>query len=249
MNGNKRERNTPVPRPVSYNPMTTNVKTSKYKQKWDKISAFILFLLFCLLFLPIACTTDSKTETSLPVLGPPTLTSDNPKTSQKEGFPHFSLEDQDGAIMTPDSLSGQLIVGDFFFSTCRGICRDQMSGLKKVYAAYGQDARIRILSHSIDHDNDTRDVLHAYAQKAGVKNRNWLFLRGDTAEVYPLARGSYLAFAESDSLADGGYTHSGYISLLDPRRRIRGIYDSKRPEEIDRLRTDIRILLAEIHEN
>jgi len=206
------------------------------------------FNIIALLILAASCSEKTPQEAGLPILGPPALTAERDKTTAGEGFPPFRLEDHTGAIITPDSLSGQLIVGDFFFSSCQGICRDQLSGLKKVYAAYGQDARIRILSHSIDPGNDSREVLLSYARKAGVGNRNWLFLRADTSLVYPLARNSYLAFAESDSLADGGYTHSGYISLLDPRRRIRGIYDSARPEEIDRLRTDIRILLAETHD-
>lgn len=203
---------------------------------------------FTVLLLAVSCGEKAPSDRALPVLGPPALASDKPHGEAKEGFPHFSLEDQWGNIITPDSLAGQLIVGDFFFSTCKGICKDQLTGLKKVYAAYGQDHRIRIVSHSIDPDNDTRDVLLAYAQEAGVLNHHWLFLHGDTSIVYPLARGSYLAFAESDSLADGGYTHSGYLSLLDPQRRIRGIYDAAQPNDIDRLRTDIRILLAETHE-
>lgn len=200
------------------------------------------------LLFAVSCGERPPSDPGLPVLGPPALLKQKQRPESAEGFPEFTLEDHFGKAITPDSLSGQLIVGDFFFSTCRGICKDQLSGLQKVYAAYGRDDRIRIASHSIDPDNDTRDVLFAYAQKAGVLNRNWLFLRGDTSVIYPLARESYLAFAESDSLADGGYTHSGYLSLLDTRRRIRGIYDSANPDEIDRLRTDIRILLAETHE-
>jgi protein SCO1/2 len=204
--------------------------------------------LLALLLLAVSCGDKNPREQALPVLGPPALASNNHLSGETEGFPDFRLEDQFGGMISPDSLSGQLIVGDFFFSSCKGICRDQLTGLKKVYAAYGQDDRIRIVSHSIDPDNDTRDALLAYAQNAGVMNRNWLFLRGDTSDVYPLARGSYLAFAESDSLADGGYTHSGYLSLLDPQRRIRGIYDAAQTDEIDRLLTDIRILFAETHD-
>ncbi len=204
--------------------------------------------LLALLLLAVSCGDKNTREQALPVLGPPALASNNHPSGETEGFPDFRLEDQFGGMISPDSLSGQLIVGDFFFSSCKGICRDQLTGLKKVYAAYGQDDRIRIVSHSIDPDNDTRDALLAYAQNAGVMNRNWLFLRGDTIDVYPLARGSYLAFAESDSLADGGYTHSGYLSLLDPQRRIRGIYDAAQPDEIDRLLTDIRLLFAETHD-
>jgi protein SCO1/2 len=204
-----------------------------------------LLLSLGLLCTGIACQNSTEPQSRLPVLGPPAALRSHSPLNQTFAFTPFELQDQEGKWITPDSLAGQIIVGDFFFTTCPGICRDQLSALKRIYAAYGQDTRLRMLSHSIDPESDTREVLSAYARKAGVHNRQWLFLRGDTSVVYPLARNAYMAFAGADSLAEGGYTHSGYLSLLDTRRRIRGIYDSQVAADVDRLLTDIRILFAD----
>jgi protein SCO1 len=157
--------------------------------------------------------------------------------------PQFELLDQYGVWVNTDSVRGQVLLVDFFFSSCPSICKDMLRNLRKVYAVYGQDMRLRIVSHSIDPQYDTPDVLAAYAQSAGVHNRNWLFLTGDETQIYRLALQDYMSQAAADSLAPGGFIHSGHLLLLDRQFIIRGIYDGTNDEEAARLLRELPLLL------
>lgn len=191
-----------------------------------------------------ACGAEKAAE-PLPVLGPMELVqaSDGSIDTLFTPYPWFAFEDQQGLVVNPDSLTGQVLLVDFFFSTCPTICKDLLSSLQKVYAVHGNNPQLRILSHSVDGTYDTREVLAAYAENAGATNRNWLFLRGDEAEVYNIAKTAYLSYVAVDSTAPGGFLHSGHLILLDVNRKIRGVYDGTSAEEVARLLQDLPNLL------
>jgi protein SCO1 len=196
------------------------------------------------LWLLLACQSATQPRV-LPVLGPMEL-----QTKAEGGidtvflpYPWFAFEDQYGALVNPDSLTGQVLVVDFFFSSCPTICKDLRTSLERVYAVFGEDRRVRILSHTVDPEFDTQEVLAEYAQSSGVKNRNWLFLRGPEEEIYQIAKQAYLSYVASDSTAPGGFLHSGHLVLLDADKKIRGVYDGTSAEETDQLLKDLPILL------
>lgn len=201
-------------------------------------------LFFIGLLLLTACAAEKDSE-PLPVLGPMELVqaSDGSIDTLFAPYPWFAFEDQQGLVVNPDSLAGQVLLVDFFFSTCPTICKDLLSSLQQVYAAHGNNPGLRILSHSVDGTYDTQEVLAAYAQAAGTTNRNWLFLRGDEAEIYNIAKTAYLSYVAVDSTAPGGFLHSGHLILLDPDRKIRGVYDGTSADEVARLLLDLPKLL------
>lgn len=207
-------------------------------------------LLLATVLLATACKPKTaQNEAKLPVLGPMEL------VSQADGsvdtiffpYPNFQLEDQYGLTVTPDSLKNQVLVVDFFFSTCPTICKDLLRNMRKVHAKWAADGRVRLLSHSVDPAYDTREVLAAYAASAGATGRNWLFLRGEEAVIYDLAQKAYLSQAQADSNAPGGFLHSGHIILLDAHKRIRGVYDGTDDSQLPALLAGIESLLAESH--
>jgi len=191
-----------------------------------------------------ACGQQNATE-PLPILGPMELVqaSDGSIDTIFTPYPWFAFEDQQGLVVNPDSLTGQVLLVDFFFSTCPTICKDLLSSLQQVHAIHGGNNQLRLLSHSVDSYYDTQKVLADYAQKAGVTNRNWLFLRGEEAEIYNIAKTAYLSYVATDSTAPGGFLHSGHLILLDPNRKIRGVYDGTSSEEVARLLQDLPKLL------
>lgn len=201
-------------------------------------------ILFLLAVIMVSCGS-SDDEPQLPVLGPMSLENraDGGTDTLFHPFPWFAFEDQYGAILNPDSLHGQILLVDFFFSTCPTICKDLTASMAAVHKAFGTDGRLRLISHSVDPSYDTREVLAAYAQKAGVQNRNWLFVRGEQEEMYNLAKQAYLSYVSEDSSAPGGFLHSGHLILLDQTKRIRGVYDGTNTEEVQQLITDIPKLL------
>jgi protein SCO1/2 len=70
-----------------------------------------------------------------------------------------------------------------------------------------------------------------------------LFLRGDEAEIYNIAKTAYLSYVAVDSTAPGGFLHSGHLILLDQDRKIRGVYDGTSADEVARLLLDLPKLL------
>ena len=196
--------------------------------------------------LGVACQQSAPTE-RLPVLGPMELVAKSDGTNDTVffPFPDFLLEDQYGLFITPDSLRNQVLVVDFFFSSCPTICKDLLRNMRQVNEQFGSNSGVRLLSHSVDPTYDTREVLADYAHKAGVKGRNWLFLRGEEEVIYGLAQKAYLSYVQADSMAPGGYVHSGHIILLDAKKRIRGVYDGTDDTQLPALVAGIESLLSE----
>jgi protein SCO1/2 len=54
-----------------------------------------------------------------------------------------------------------------------------------------------------------------------------------------------MAYAKKDSLAEGGYVHSGFLILVDKHKYVRSAYDGTRPELADSIAADVKILLKE----
>ena len=194
----------------------------------------------------MACQ-EKKPKEQLPVLGPMELvTNDEGGTDTLFfPFPNFKLEDQYGITITPDSLQNQILVVDFFFSSCPTICKDLLRNMRRVNEKFRTETRLRLLSHTVDPDYDTQAVLFAYAQQAGAQGRNWLFLRGEEEVIYHLAQKAYLSHVQADTTAPGGYLHSGHIILMDANKRIRGVYDGTNDSQLALLLKDIQVLLEE----
>jgi protein SCO1/2 len=160
-------------------------------------------------------------------------------------IPYFQLQDQYGQVFTAAQIQNKIYVADFFFVTCPSICPRMKRNLLKVNEALGTDTNFFILSHTIDPEHDSVSVLYDYADKLGVNNSNWYFLRADRNYTYQLAEKSYYASAIVDSTEPGGFVHSGGLILIDKKRRVRGIYDGTNADETDKLINDIKRLKNE----
>lgn len=79
-------------------------------------------------------------------------------------------------------------------------------------------------------------------------NTNWNFVTGDKASLYKMARQSYkIDNNEPDStqnMADQ-FIHTQFFALVDNQRRVRGIYDGLKEDEVQKLFKDIKGLLKE----
>ena len=196
---------------------------------------------------------------ALPILGPMKLVPNDAGGLDTVfmSLPELVLEDQTGQPFHSDSLRGQIRVVDFFFASCPGICVDMGANMARIYAnqRVHQDSvqgvkagpGLRFLSYTIDPNRDTREVLADYAVRHGVpaQSRDWLFLRGDEASIHRLAEQYYLLSAGVDSTAPGGFLHSGQFLLLDPKGRIRGLYDGTSADECKVLERDLDALRRE----
>ncbi|MCE6989889.1 SCO family protein [Dyadobacter sp. CY323] len=160
-------------------------------------------------------------------------------------IPAFAFISQNGDTITEKAVEGKIYVTDFFFTTCPTICPVMKRQMTKVYNAYKGNPELLILSHSIDPEHDTPQVLNKYAQDLGVNGDQWLFLTGQKEKIYEIGQKSYMATAKEDKSAEGGYIHSGAFILVDKDRHVRGMYDGTTEEGTEKLISDIQKLLSE----
>lgn len=158
----------------------------------------------------------------------------------------FTFTDQDGKTITNETFKGKIYVADFFFTSCRTICPIMKTQMLRVYQEIQGDPEVLLLSHSIDPEYDTVELLHDFATRLEVKSDKWHFVTGQPKEyVFDLAQKSYFATAMEDKTEPDGFIHSGAFLLIDREGRIRGKYDGTKEDDVDRLMKDIKRLERE----
>ncbi|WP_316826898.1 SCO family protein [Pedobacter miscanthi] len=160
-------------------------------------------------------------------------------------IPDWSFLNQDSVVTTNKTTDGKVYVADFFFTSCTTICPTMHRNLMTVYNDFKTNPDVMFVSHTIDFKYDRPHVLKKYAQKLGVDGPKWQFLYGTKDSVYTLAEKNYLVAVGEDSTAKDGYIHQGYLVLIDKDRRIRGAYDGTKEDQVEQLKKDIPVLLAE----
>lgn len=160
-------------------------------------------------------------------------------------IPPFTFVNQEGDTVTENIVEGKIYVADFFFTTCPTICPIMKRQMVKVYNEYKGNPEVMILSHSIDPDHDTPQVLKKFAGDLGIEGTQWQFLTGSKEKIYEIGQKNYLSTAKEDKTADGGYIHSGAFILIDKDKHVRGMYDGTTEEGTQKLIADMKTLLAE----
>lgn len=160
-------------------------------------------------------------------------------------IPEFNFINQDGLPVNHQTINNKIYVADFFFVTCPTICPIMKKNLIKINEKYGNLDNFLILSHTIDPEHDSLAILKDYAKRVGSNGKNWQFVWGKRDEIYKIAEEGYFVSAMADSSAPGGFVHSGGLILVDPLKRVRGIYDGTDDEQVNRLIKDIEILQRE----
>lgn len=206
-----------------------------------------LSILACSLWL-IGCS--SAPEKPLPVFGerePIVKDVNGQKTTDTlyHTIATFSFVDQDSVEVTNETFKDKIYVADFFFTSCRTICPIMKTQMLRVYDSVQSMSDVLILSHTIDPEYDTVELLRDFANRLGVKSDKWHFVTGVKDSIYNIAQISYFATAMEDKTEPDGFIHSGAFLLIDKERRIRGKYDGTIGKDVNRLITDIRRLRKE----
>lgn len=201
----------------------------------------ILSLLAIVSLLP-ACQTESADDKKLNIYGRREVVNND---TVYHRIADFAFVDQDSAWVTQETFEDQIFVADFFFTSCPTICPVMKTQMLRVYDAYKDDPEVALLSHSIDPEHDTVAVLRDFARKLGVESDKWHFVTGLKEDILKHGQTSYMVTAMEDASEPGGFIHSGAFILVDKDRRIRGIYDGTKEDQVDRLIEDIQILKKE----
>ena len=207
----------------------------------------ILFLLICFPILWYLSIPKEK-EFVLPIFTPSDLRSNlvHPSLVGKTAHivPDFSFIDQNGNIVTEETVNNKIYVVDFFFTSCPSICIDLTNNLKEVQSAFIDNDDILILSHSVDPKVDNVERLQKYASINNIKNEKWFLLTGPIEETIRMAQLGYFAIASVPNHGEDSLIHTENVILIDQHRKIRGIYNGTSPLEISYLIDDIKKLLS-----
>lgn len=196
---------------------------------------------------------EEQDQKELPVYNPVDVNPDLVDPSiQNKGNYHtisdFYLQNQDGIWVDKDDMKNKILVVNYFFTTCPGICPLMNGKVANVYQKFESTGNVVFLSHTVMPEVDSAEALKEYAKIYGAKTDSWMFLTGDKAHLYELARKSYLIAPDKDDPnyshgSENDFIHTETIALIDTKGQIRGFYDGTSDSEMEDLEEDIQFLL------
>ncbi len=206
-----------------------------------------LLLIAGLAWLYIQTGSPKKVFKNLPILGNHRL-----DTTLKAGkqqidtvfhtIPPFNFINQKGETVTEEVVKGKVYVVEYFFTTCKSICPIMSNQLSRVY---NNQKDVMILSHTVDPETDSPEILDLYASKYNADSKRWIFLTGAKSELYKQARTGYLLDAQEGNGGPEDFIHTQNFALIDKKGRIRGFYDGTDSSSVNELITDINFLFDE----
>lgn len=157
----------------------------------------------------------------------------------------FKFERQDGKVVTERDVLGKVVIVEYFFTTCKGICPKMNRNMQEVYRTFKGTRDFLILSHTVDPETDSVARLRQYADSMGASITDWWFLTGSKSTLYKSARESYLLDSQDNSSKNisDQFIHTQFFALVDRKGQVRGIYDGLKKEEVEQMTTDARLLL------
>jgi protein SCO1/2 len=160
-------------------------------------------------------------------------------------IPDFSFTDQEGRTVTQADFEGRIYVADFFFATCPSICPKMTTHMLQIQEKFEDKDDFKLLSHTVNPEHDTVEVLKAYADEVHADPDVWHFVTGPKEAIYDIAFKGYFANAQPDSIAPGGFLHSEMLFLIDRQGHIRGLFDGTSTAEMKKLIDAIDALYLE----
>jgi protein SCO1/2 len=160
--------------------------------------------------------------------------------------PQFSLVERSGKTTTLADVRGSIWIADFIYTTCQDTCPMQTAEMAQLQEQWKDRAGLKLVSFSVDPEKDTTTVLSRYAERYKADAQRWLFLTGAKEEISRLVQEGFRLSAVAlpgDGNVGSVIMHSPRFVLIDKQAQIRGYYDSRDPEAIQRLKNDVATLI------
>lgn len=162
--------------------------------------------------------------------------------------PDLELTDQTGAAVRSADLAGHVLIANFIFTRCPTVCPVTSLKMKRLGERLATEDAVELVSISVDPENDTPEVLRAYAARYRADPARWRFLTGEAGAVRRAVEKGFKLNVERRGVAADGtpdIVHDLHFVLIDRRLRIRGYYDSEDAGRLDDLVRDARRLARE----
>lgn len=102
--------------------------------------------------------------------------------------PEFSFVERNGRRVGLSDLRGKVWIANFIYTHCTETCPLQTAQMARLQADLGGGGDVRLVSITVDPEQDTPEVLAEYARGYGADSERWLFLTGEKAAIYRLAQ-------------------------------------------------------------
>lgn len=160
--------------------------------------------------------------------------------------PQFSLVERSGKAITLADLRGSIWIADFIYTTCQDTCPMQTAEMAQLQKEWKDREGLKLVSFSVDPEKDTTAVLSRYADRYKADGQRWLFLTGAKEEISRLVQAGFRLSAVAlpgDGNVGSVIMHSPRFVLIDKQAEIRGYYDSRDPQALQRLKADVETLI------
>ena len=158
-------------------------------------------------------------------------------------LPDFELTDQDGNQVSLKTFKDKIFVVNFFYAGCPSVCKLMNENVNVIDSLYKKNPMVYFASITVDPARDNVAALKNYASGFKSLSPKRMFLTGDTATIYNLARTGFLVNAVQTGPND--FLYSDKLILIDSEKRIRGYYTGASSTEVDKLNNEIKVLIAE----
>jgi protein SCO1/2 len=171
---------------------------------------------------------------------------------------NIRLVNQLGDTVSLYDKPGKIIVADFFFTSCAGICpvlTRNMSRLQQSFIRGGNTRKkidtsiVQFMSFSIDPERDTAAKLKEYADRFGVNHDNWWLLTGNRDSIYRFVFEEMKVDKYSEEPISPDFVHTSRFVLIDKEYKIRGYYNGLDTASVSKLARDISLLMLEKDES
>lgn len=123
-------------------------------------------------------------------------------------------ENQDGQELQLKDLKGKNLVVVMIFTSCKTACPILVADMRKI-ASKIEPKKLKettMLLISIDPENDTPEVLKAYAKEQKMEGEPWMFLRSDKESVRELANVLAVKYKKISPIV---FSHSNIITVFN----------------------------------
>ena len=188
-------------------------------------AATVMSLVFGIGFWLLMFAINNHTTTPEPPLdqAPPLVTAPD----HLRQLVNFSLTNQAGRPVTRADLTGKFLVVSFLFTSCSLTCPIVSRQMAEIQHRITNLPDVRLISLTVDPDDDTVPVLAKYGRRFGADANRWLLLTGDEAVMHNLIGTSFLSLDTNDAFAymPGNFANIERIALVDPQGRVRNYFD------------------------
>lgn len=158
-------------------------------------------------------------------------------------MPALALVDAQKRAFTGDAMLGHATVVDFIFTHCTASCPRLTARMAELQGRLAKEgSATKLVSISVDPENDTPDVLAKYAGDTHADPTRWSFVTGPADEVESVVVKGFKVAATRAAKGAGEteVVHGDWFVVVDAKGDIRGYYPTSTDAEVDALWRDLR---------